>query len=376
MLKDETALRSILQFVADQSCSVLLEGVRNSQGDVFTACVLQNVGDWQWLVKSGQLKRSYANCQKRPTTAASLPKGICHMCQAGQRDVPWECYAASGLPAWWETRNAQCPFDGSPALNIIPYIPNDRASFYAYDLFHSFHLGVGKSFAAGCLVMASDYMWSTHVDGRMEELSALWITWCEESHEYGILYSLTQSILGWPDRGTYPNGQWSKGAITTKLCLFFEAWASQQDLGHDPLMALALKACKDINACLRALYCGDVWLSRAEASQISSLGRSFLHGYRQLATQSFMAQRALFPHMPKGHSLDHIFSELMIDLRSEHVLWFPNPLNHAVQISEDWVGRTSRLARRTGPPQVILRVLQRVLQACYAHWHAHGFIKD
>lgn len=83
---------------------------------------------------------------------------------------------------------------------------------------------------------------------------------------------------------------------------------------------------------------------------------------------------ALFPHMPKGHSLDHIFWGLKADLGRNTLNYFLNPLNHAVQVSEDWVGRTARVARRTGPPQVILRVLQRVLQAAYAHWRKAGYI--
>ena len=129
------------------------------------------------------MSRSYSNCQKRPWTASSIPKGICHRCRAGQRDVPWECYKADGFPLWWATQNAEDPFFGSPALNRIPYIPNERAAFYTFDLFHSFHLGVAKSLAAGCLAMASEYMWSGNIDGRMEQLSGLWITWCEENKE-------------------------------------------------------------------------------------------------------------------------------------------------------------------------------------------------
>ena len=376
MLKDECALRSILDHVANDACDMLLQGVKDSQGNVYTACVLQIVGDWQWLVKAGQLSRSYSNCQKRPWTASSIPKGICHRCRAGQRDVPWECYKADGFPLWWATQNAEDPFFGSPALNRIPYIPNERAAFYTFDLFHSFHLGVAKSLAAGCLAMASEYMWSGNIDGRMEQLSGLWITWCEENKEYAYLHTISQSILGWPDKGTYPNGQWSKGSLSTALCRFFEDWATQQEFEDDDLIILALDVCRTINRCLGKMYQCDVWLNRKDAEEVAHGGLRFLHGYRQLATNSFRANRALFPLMPKGHSMDHIFNDLRNDLRCSDVVFFLNPLNHSVQISEDWVGRASRVSRKCGGPQVIVRTLERLLQSCFAHWREHGFIKD
>jgi len=122
------------------------------------------------------------------------------------------------------------------------------------------------------------------------------------------------------------------------------------------------------------MYECDVWLNRSDAEVVANAGLGFLEGYKQLALQCFRLGRALFPHMPKGHAMDHIFWSLKADLARRDVQFFLIPLNHSVQVCEDWVGRTSRLARRTGPPQVILRVLQRVLQACYAHWLAEGFI--
>ena len=54
MVKDEQALHAILQFVADDTCGILGEGVRDAQGNVYTACCLQICGDWQWLVKAQQ----------------------------------------------------------------------------------------------------------------------------------------------------------------------------------------------------------------------------------------------------------------------------------------------------------------------------------
>ena len=140
-------------------------------------------------------------------------------------------------------------------------------------------------------------------------------------------------------------------------------------------MKLAVQTCRNMSECLRLMYGSDVWLDRSCAEQVANLGLACLHGYKELATQSYNSYQPLFPHMPKGHSLDHIFSELKADVVNlPTVQYFLNPLNHSVQISEDWVGKASRISRRCGPPQVIVRTLERVLKACYFHWHAEGFI--
>ena len=157
---------------------------------------------------------------------------------------------------------------------------------------------------------------------------------------------------------------------------FFVAWAEREDLSGDSLMKLALEACQKINRAMRIMYRSDVWLNRNGAQEVSTLGLEFMECYKNLATQAYAAGRALFPHMPKGHSMDHIFFQLKIDLDlQESAQHFLNPLCHSVQISEDFVGRTSRISRRTAPLQVITRVLQRSLQASYKHWHKEGFIK-
>ena len=52
-----------------------------------------------------------------------------------------------------------------------------------------------------------------------------------------------------------------------------------------------------------------------------------------------------------------------------------NPLAFAVEISEDYVGKKSRLARRVALGQAILRVVQRTLKAEYKLWCEAGFLK-
>ena len=195
-------------------------------------------------------------------------------------------------------------------------------------------------------------------------------------HEHDVHFetSISPVSLGWPDRGCFPNGQWSKGHVTTCLGDFFGDWAAAHvAMSEDELLPLCLEANQSIQQCMRKMYASDIWLCKADARQIADDGLGFLKLYNTLATKSLRAGRALFSHMPKGHACEHNFFALKLSAM-EHD-WSLNPLMTSVEIDEDYIGKTSRLARRTSPLQVVKRVLQRTLQASYRHWQDAGFIK-
>lgn len=59
-----------------------------------------------------------------------------------------------------------------------------------------------------------------------------------------------------------------------------------------------------------------------------------------------------------------------------NIHYIGNPLNMSTQCDEDFVGRPSRLARRTRPGKTqVKRVLQRYLKGAYQEWVKLGFIK-
>ena len=377
MFKDEQALESILSFVADDSAFMLRTGVTNTRGDVLKMCVLQNTGDWQWLAKSGHLMRSYANVEKRPRTEKSLPKGICHLCLAGQRGIPWENFRCDAVPIWWPTRFSQSPFEGMVSLLRIPHVMAAPESFFCYDLFHIYHLGVGKTWTASCLALMSDRLSASSIDERFEEMTLTFLQYCAEHRKVGYLTTITKSTLGWPDRGQFPNGQWSKGSVSVLMGSFFEHWASKQDLRNDEMLSLCRSVNQLIDRCMRMLYERDLWLTREDAAFISDLALQFLDGYRRLAKMAFDNRRNLFSLMPKAHAFEEIFYEMKaLLLQKPDLRYVMSPLAHAVQISEDYVGRCSRVSRRTGPAQVVLRTLQRNLESGYSHYHDMGYLRD
>ena len=157
---DQQALDCILERIASDIEEMLMVGVSDKEGNTKKRmCTLHCVGDWQWLAKAGHLTRSYANCEKRPRAEQGVARGRCHMCQAGQDQVGWENFQLT-TPAWWPTIFREDAFWGSPSPQSGCCSTRFRTGCLLHiDLFHSFHLGVGKTCVASCL-LPSD---GTHV---------------------------------------------------------------------------------------------------------------------------------------------------------------------------------------------------------------------
>ena len=370
MAKDEIAFQSILEFITQDSLDMLQHGVESNHGERYYMAVLHCTGDWAFLVKAGSLSRSFANVEKRPRGANARPKGICHYCRAGQLGVPFEDFGPN--PTWKQTtfEEGDAPFTSRPTLLQLPHEPDREAAFFVYDLWHSFHLGMGKTFTASVLALISDRMRSTNVESRFAELTNDFLQWCEENKVTPYITSITKDTVGWPDRKTYPNGMWSKGHITTVFMKFLAWWLRVHDVSDCPLLTMSLEAAESLNTCMEDMYAEDVWLQGAVAHRIGQNGMRFMHLYQTLARQSYDQNRALFIFMPKSHVCHHTFDGCV------HAgEWHFNPLTFSVQVSEDYIGKKSRLARRVAPSQVIVRVLERSLQVAWKYWTDAGFIK-
>lgn len=204
---------------------------------------------------------------------------------------------------------------------------------------------------------------------------------CAETRQAPYLTTISKMTMtiGWPDKQQFPNGQWSKGHATVSIGDYFASWAARQDFSddHDDLLRLCRDANTLVSRCFRMLYERDLWMTRDDASAISGLALSFLDAYRQLAKLASDRSKNLFSLMPKAHAFEEIFFEIKHGLTQKpQMQWVLNPLVHSVKISEDWVGRCSRVSRSVAPAQVIVRVLQRALKAYYSHYKEQGYLFD
>ena len=373
MVRDTVAFDDLLTFVKADALQALKDGVVASSGEKYHAVVLQVLGDWMFLAKAGSLARSFANVEKRPRAAASQPKGICHLCQAGQLRVPFEDLRPE--PGWANTLflAGDVPFNSRPVLLDLPHEIGKSPGFFAYDVWHAFHLGVGKTFTAAVLAMISLQMQGSNVDQRFAELTKCYLDYCESSHSSPFLTIITNQTLGWGDLQTYPNGQWSKGHITVLMMEFIVDWFLKNGTAGDPLFPLAEQAARHVNGFMKSLYSSDLWIESSRAMQIAQMGFAFLVSYMQLAKQAFQAGRSLFIFMPKVHVVHHVVHSMQQDACAAPMVL--NPLSHGVQVDEDYVGRISRISRRVSPQQAITRTLQRALKASRWHYVQEGYLR-
>ena len=150
--------------------------------------------------------------------------------------------------------------------------------------------------------------------------------------------------------------------------------AETEDFSDDPILMCALEGGAAMREALRLMYANDVFLDRALAERVAKLGLKFLRRYAQAAAKAHEQGLALFVIMPKGHAIQHIMIDLL--LSSQAAAFSINPIVWRVQAEEDFIGRPSRLSRRTPTPTGVQRVIERYLQSAYRHWVKAGYIVE
>ena len=321
---------------AAEALHMYTHGVRSRfNGETYWAALVAVAGDWPWIQKSGPMDRSFSHVQKR-LNIRKEPAGICHLCQAGQRTVPFEQLGTT-RPQWKDTMFVQEPFSSPSAFRCIPFEDGKLPALWQYDLFHVWHLGMGKVFCANLAALLSDSYPAGNIDLRFELLTADYLQWCKGNGCNAWVRKLTPKLFGWPTRGHWPNGIWYKGLLTTSLMRFFESFYD----GHafeEPMLTLAMEACKAMNSFMRILFSSEVFLARSEGQPAAGYGMRFLRRYESLAHMASTRRLSLWSIQPKAHALQHICMDLDGGFKAGagRVL---NPLVWATQPDEDFTGR-------------------------------------
>ena len=372
MFRDENAFQALMTFVTEDCLDLINKGVRDDSGQCFSMAIIAVSGDWQWLIKAGGLSRNFYHCEKKPRAEGATPVGVCHWCLAGRDGYPFEDSRANA--SWRTTQflNNDFPYTSAPVLLQLPHESDKPARLFMYDLFHSYHLGMGKTFLGSALALISEKQPGGNIDLRFQNLTTVFLQWAEDNKITPQIKALSKENLKWPDKKTFPNAQWNKGSTTTTVLKFVVWWLRTHDFQEDPMLVKTLQAAEAINEALTLLYSHDLWLPRSLAHRVGNLGLRHLILFQEMATECFHQKRALWVYMPKHHVIDHIFSELC-ECKAEFCI---SPLAYAVQCDEDLVGRVSRLSRRVSPLQSIKQVLERALHASFSHFVDCGYIES
>lgn len=366
--------QDLMKVIATDLRSLFSHGLKGPDGNLYKFIVLNSMGDWPWQIKCGMLGRSFMNVAKHGTAAPKArPKGICHRCLA-DRDAIWEDFENSDR-AWFATVDTESPFLGVPEVLCLVPNPQNQPAFFSWDFFHGWNLGAAKGFIASCIVvLAMGTLYEGSVDARLSAVSDSFISWCRRNKSPSRLKKINKEKLNWPSSTVYPSGAWSKGSTSTYLMKWLLEIYSENlnTLVDDELAQLAFKAMSNMDTFVRGIYSYELWIPSPEAKKMAQAGLDFLKYQGRAAGVAFQQDRRLFLAMPNLHRLDHIFTDLK--QQSSMANFCLNPLHSSTQADEDYIGRPSRLSRRVSPRLVVLRTLQRSLQAAYSSYVKAGLL--
>lgn len=367
----------LLDTLCAELCYVANEGVVDRFGTRYWAFCIGVVGDWPWLAKSGGLERSFMNVVKHRDSGGgggvrAACRGICHLCAAGQPQVPFE-QIATRHPTWANTVLQQTPFSRPSPFRNLPYCPgeNELARLFHFDLFHSWHLGLGKNYLGSMLAILSGREPGGNIDLRFAQMSQRYLDWCSTNKRTAHVQRLTKEMINWVSTTHYPTGSWHKGDLTTSLMLWVEARFVSENWSDNDELVLAGEAAVAANTFLRLLYSGGAWLSQSEAQEVANHGFRFMRRYSQCAKLAFQRNLRHWIIQPKAHAMHHLFMLLSESASRGPVL---SLLCTSVQMDEDFIGRGSRLSRHVNETRVSERVVGRYLMSAYDRWVACGYL--
>lgn len=100
---------------------------------------------------------------------------------------------------------------------------NGKQRFHKIDCWHALHLGVGKSWAAGALLLMSSLVPEGNIDKRNASLSSQYRTFCKREKLDPITRAFDKHSFGASGES---NGTWNKAAVTSNLLKFVESWCT------------------------------------------------------------------------------------------------------------------------------------------------------
>ena len=327
-------------------------------------------GDLPFLAKTGNLERHWLRAPRKregsKKNTDKKPVGVCFLCNAGtETGGPFEDFNTN---AQWVQAPVTRPWLQRPLVLDLFHDPTEPQRIFRPDIWHNYHGGVGKLFAASALAECLRIVQGTSMKAKIKNLAYLLREWAafpgNSMPHSGNFCSERISLTSYQ---VMPDASWSKHDDTRIYHKFLEWWLGtlESDIQCDPILVRILFAVRSINRVFSVLYKGGLWLTSAEAHEAGTLGRHWLRLYVELAEICYRSSLLRFPLVVKHHMMDHHFRDL---LAGSSQTWSWNCLADSVQMDEDFIGHTARLSRRVSPVSTSLRVLERYLTKALRTW--------
>ncbi|CAK9113127.1 unnamed protein product [Durusdinium trenchii] len=263
------------------------------------------------------------------------------------------------------------PLRDLPTGDSAQYIRIDPAHTYAID-------GIGKSFLASGIMILCHAGWFGHgsMDMKLSRAYARFISYCEAYGKTTSITDFSYKTFKLPQNSfnNYPQGL-GKGFDSGVVGAWLDAELHQiQPASIDgPMREVVEVLVWASHACdryWRTIYREGVWLNRSVAQQVVQDGWRFTDGYMTLASLTSKLSLRLFKVRPKLHMMCHLQLDMedMLATGPEYIL---NMSVHMCWADEDFVGRCSRISRRTHVLTASTRCIDRALGKYRREWAYH-----
>jgi len=236
--KFPAALDNLVEAFADDMQMMLHDGVTSQDGRITIRCYhLGTKGDLPALARMGWMEHTFLNCP-RASSSKTACKGVCWMCLAGQESDPASGALAvpfedlGGKPRWEATLGQQSNWSETPPiLKGVPLPEDQHWQFFRTDVWHNFHLGIGKHYIASTLVSFMETLPSLQplsMDDRISWFDGCFKAYCSFKNITPHVADISRETICWPQTSVCPVGSWHKGSATTHFMQFLDHFCCQR----------------------------------------------------------------------------------------------------------------------------------------------------
>ena len=242
-------------------------------GEKFRIAISGIKGDAPFLSKVGNFYRSYNTTAKRGEQRGA-PKGVCPYCLAGTDLFPAE-EIATCTPKWRTTVGVKPPWVSVPAfVRRLAHNPSDPASFFKSDIWHVVHLGFGRSWVASVLQLVLPFLPQRNLDEKWSFLTDEYLAWCKNNSKQAHISKITAYLMSYGE-ASGAMGNWHKGALTSNFFRWLVEFLGKVPPDDNGWVKMCREATYRMNSMFGVLYRAGAFLSRNEASFVSSQGWNF-----------------------------------------------------------------------------------------------------
>ena len=248
------ALDKMLSIYAEDARELALSGIdvlENGQREHISLWNIGVKGDLPYLSKAGHMSRTFS-VVPRQSASKKFCNGICWACLAGKEGLR-ESYPFEDLsehPKWLATVGKDPGLDLEGPLLAIPH--EDATLLFRPDLWHSMHLGAGKTFIASSIVVVVEALGGP-VEATLEDLSRDFKQFCKHRKLYAYISSISRDLLAWQTAAELPTGHWHKGFVTTRLLCWLEDFLPRRFPNMDDPLLLEIASLSIIGASILLL---------------------------------------------------------------------------------------------------------------------------